>query len=615
MGHYHSNLRDLEFNLFEVFGSAERLGNGPFSEIDVATAKGILAEVERLASTELSESYAAGDRTPPVFDAATHTATLPEPFKKTFRALMNGEWYRLDLPTALGGSYAPPSLRWAIAELLLGSNPAAFLYMSGPAFAAALHAMGTDDQKKLAEHIVEHQWGATMMLTEPDAGSDVGGGRTKAMEQPDGTWHLEGVKRFITGGEHDLTENIVHFVLARPVGAGPGTKGLSMFVVPKYRVNTDGSLGERNGIYATNLEHKMGLRVSTTCEMTLGENDPAVGYLVGGVHDGIAQMFKIIEYARMMVGTKAIASLSSGYLNALEFAKQRVQGSDLTQRSNKSAPRVTIIHHPDIRRSLMRQKSYAEGLRALVMYTASIQDEIKLAEDSGETETAQKLSHLNDLLLPVVKGCGSERSYELLGSESLQTLGGSGFLEDYPLEQYVRDAKIDTLYEGTTAIQGQDLFFRKIFRDQGQALGFLAEQIGEFAQGKSNHIAQKSGQLKEARAALSTALSDVEAMVGHMVRWLQGSVSNSQQLYKIGLNTTRLLLSLGDVIVGWLLQRQAEIALSKIDGASAKDALFYRGKVASANFFAETVLPELSARRHTIETTTLDIMELPEASF
>ena len=308
-----------------------------------------------------------------------------------------------------------------------------------------------------------------MMLTEPDAGSDVGAGRSKAVKQDDGTWHITGTKRFITSGDADLYENIVHFVLARPEGHGPGTKGLSLFLIPKFMFDLEtGALGKRNGVYVTNVEHKMGLNVSSTCEMNLGEKEPAVGYLLGEVHDGIAQMFKIIEFARMMVGTKAISTLSTGYQQALAYAKSRVQGGDMKDMANKASPRVAIIKHPDVRRSLMTQKAYAEGMRALILYTASIQDAVALAEAAGNTDEGDAAHRLNDFLLPIVKGYGSERAWTLLGTESLQTFGGSGFTQDWPLEQYVRDAKIDTLYEGTTAIQGLDFFFRKIIKDNGR---------------------------------------------------------------------------------------------------------------------------------------------------
>jgi hypothetical protein len=449
-----------------------------------------------------------------------------------------------------------------------------------------------------------------MALTEPDAGSDVGAGRTRAVAQPDGTWHIEGVKRFITSAEHDMTENIFHLVLARPDGAGPGTKGLSMFLVPKFMVSPDGELGERNGVFATNVEHKMGLKASTTCELTFGGDRPAVGTLVGDVHDGIKQMFVIIEFARMMVGTKAIATLSSGYLTALDFAKNRVQGADLKEFTDKTAPRVTIIHHPDVRRLLMLQKAYVEGMRALVLYAATFQDTMQVAAAQGQAD--EHASAVNDLLLPVVKGVGSERAYEML-THSLQTLGGSGFLQDYPIEQYIRDAKIDSLYEGTTAIQGMDLYFRKIVRGEGKALGYVLSQVRDFAASEAGN-----GRLKIERGALAAAADDVEAIVTAMNGYLAESAQQPAEIYRVGLNTTRLLLALGDLIIGWLLARQAEVAQGKLDESPAGphgDRAFYEGKLAAARFFATTVLPRLATERQVVEATTLDLMDLPEEAF
>ncbi|MFG2087401.1 MULTISPECIES: acyl-CoA dehydrogenase [unclassified Spirillospora] len=611
MGHYKSNLRDLEFNLFEVFRRQDLLGSGPYADLDEDTARSILDEMKRLAEGPLAESFEDADRNPPEFDPATGAVTMPESFKKSYKAWMDAEWYRLDLGPDFGGTGAPRSLTWAVAEQVLGANPAVYMFSSGPSFAQILWRIGTPEQKKFAELARERQWGATMVLTEPDAGSDVGAGRAKAVEQPDGTWHIEGVKRFITSAEHDMSENIFHLVLARPEGAGPGTKGLSMFLVPKYMVDVEtGELGERNGAYVTNVEKKMGLKVSTTCELTFGEKHPAVGYLVGGVHQGIRQMFLVIEHARMMVGTKAIATLSTGYLNALEYAKERVQGADMTQMTDKTAPRVTITHHPDVRRSLMTQKAYAEGMRALVLLASSYQDAVQIAGHEGrKDEIAEKI---NDLLLPIVKGFGSERAYALLGAESLQTLGGSGFLQDYPIEQYIRDSKIDTLYEGTTAIQGQDLFFRKIVRDNGEALKVLTGEIRKFTESEAGN-----GRLKNERALLGRALDDVQGIIDPMVGWALGSMENPKELYKIGLNSSRLLMALGDLIVGWLLARQAEVALTALGGGGVSDSdkAFYNGKVASAQFFCQTVLPRLAADRATTESTTLDLMELPEESF
>ncbi|GAA3115193.1 acyl-CoA dehydrogenase [Nonomuraea salmonea] len=601
MGHYKSNVRDLEFNLFEVFGRREILGTGPFAEIDEDVARSVLDEMNRLATGVLADSFEEGDRTPPVFDAATASVKVPEGFKKSYKALVEGGWAHLDLPSDLGGPGIPRSLAWASAEMVLGANPALYMYAAGPNFAYTLWRLGTPEQKRFAELAIERNWGATMVLTEPDAGSDVGAGRTKAVRQPDGTWHIEGVKRFITSAEHDMSENIFHLVLARPEGHGPGTKGLSMFLVPKYHVDLDsGELGERNGVYVTNVEKKMGLKVSTTCELTFGDKHPAIGFLVGEVHEGIKQMFMVIEHARMMVGTKAIATLSTGYLNALDYAKARVQGADLTRSGDRTAPRVTITHHPDVRRELMLQKAYVEGMRALVLYTATFQDALLIDPDD------RRASEMNDLLLPVVKGVGSERSYELL-SRSLQTLGGSGYLQEYPIEQYIRDAKIDSLYEGTTAIQGQDLFFRKILRNQGSAIGSLLAEINAFAGSEAGN-----GRLKEERKLLAEAAAEVKAMGDTLAGWALGSLEKPEEVYKVGLNTTRFLLALGDLVIGWLLQRQAEVALARL--AEGEDP-FYLGKVAAASFFAKTVLPRLAAERRTLESTGQELMELPEDAF
>ncbi|MFG2830906.1 acyl-CoA dehydrogenase [Streptomyces sp. NPDC048434] len=608
MGHYKSNLRDIEFNLFEVLGRDSVYGTGPFAEMDVDTAKSVLSEIARLSENELAESFADADRNPPVFDPDTNTAPVPDTFKKSYQAFMDAEWWRLGIPEELGGTTAPRSLLWGFAETILGANPAVWMYASGPAFAGVLHEEGTEEQHRIAQLMVDKQWGSTMVLTEPDAGSDVGAGRTKAVQQEDGSWHIEGVKRFITSGEHDMSENIVHFVLARPEGAGPGTKGLSLFIVPKYDFDWEtGELGERNGAYATNVEHKMGLKASNTCEMTFGANHPAKGWLLGEKHDGIRQMFKIIEFARMMVGTKAIATLSTGYLNALEYAKERVQGPDLAAFTDKTAPRVAITHHPDVRRSLMTQKAYVEGMRALVLYTATVQDDILVQEAAGEDASAA--IRLNDLLLPIVKGYGSEKSYEQL-AQSLQTFGGSGYLQEYPIEQYIRDAKIDTLYEGTTAIQGQDFFFRKIVRDQGQALTALSDEIKKF-------LADNLGgeELEQARGELAKAAADLEAIVGAMLTDLAATEKDVKSIYKVGLNTTRVLLASGDVVIGYLLLKGAAVAAEKLAGASAKDKAFYTGKIAAAKFFAHNVLPNVSVQRGLAESVDQSLMELDEAAF
>src|SRR6266508_2038301 len=566
MSHYRSNLRYLYFNLFEVFGAGEVLGSAAYPEVDADSARSILAETDRLAREDLAASYADGDRNPPAYDPATHSVTMPEAFRRSYQSFMDSEFWRLDLPAELDGTPAPRILWWALAELVLGANAPVWMYASGPSFAYTMWLEGTPEQKEWAKLIVAKRWAATMVLTEPDAGSDVGAGRTRAIPQPDGSWHLEGVKRFITSGEHDLTGNIIHYVLARPVdtpgAGGPGTKGLSLFIVPKYHFDPKtGELGERNGVFATNVEYKMGLKVSTTCELTFGGHGvPATGWLLGDVHEGIRQMFTVIEYARMMVGTKAIATLSTGYLNALEYEKDRV----------------------------------------------------RVAELAGDPVAAELAKRVNDLLLPLVKGVGSERAYELLGHESLQTFGGSGFLQDYPIEQYVRDAKIDTLYEGTTAIQSLDLVFRKTVRDRGRALTAIANEIQALLDSEVGN-----GQLKDERVALGTALGEVQQILAVFTGWLMAAQGGEpRELYKIGLNSRRLLLTLGDLVIGWLLVRQADVALQALgQPVSAADQAFYQGKVAAARFFTHEVLPRIGADRRIVESTTLDAMEIPEEAF
>ncbi|MFD5178227.1 acyl-CoA dehydrogenase [Nocardia sp. NPDC058379] len=609
MGHYKSNVRDLEFNLLEVFGLADVLRSGAFGDLDDDTVRTMLAEAARIAEGPVAASFAETDRNPPEFDPSTHTVRLPEGFKRSVRAWQDAEWWRVAKSEAIGGIAAPRMLAWAINELLLGAQPAAYMYLTGPGMADIVERIGTDEQRRWGRIAVEKKWGATMVLTEPDAGSDVGAGRTKAVEQEDGSWHIEGVKRFITSADaDDLSDNILHQVLARPEGAGPGTKGLSLFLVPKFHFDSEtGELGDRNGVFVTNVEHKMGLKASATCELTFGGHGvPAKGWLVGEVHNGIAQMFEVIEEARMMVGTKAIATLSTGYLNALEYAKTRVQGSDLTQIADKTAPKVTISHHPDVRRSLMMQKAYAEGLRAIYLYTAAHQDPATALHISGAD--AELAARVNDLLLPIVKGVGSERAYQYL-TDSLQTFGGSGFLQDYPIEQYIRDAKIDSLYEGTTAIQAQDFFFRKIARDRGVALAHIADQVRASAQPEAG-----TPEFKVERALLLTALEDVQAMTATLTQHLLAAADNGRELYKVGLESVRFLLAVGDLLIGWRLLVAAEVAAAALPSAT-KDRDLYQGKIAVASYFIRTVLPRLSTDRAVISDIDVAIMELDVAAF
>lgn len=601
--HYKSNLRDVNFNLFEFLKVGETvLGKGVFSNLDEATARDTLEQVERIATNELAASFAEGDRVPLKFDGEGNVV-LPEGITKSLKAWYEGGWNLLELPEHLGGMGAPPSLAWAASEFVAGANPPVAFYQFGGFMSRIIDKLGTPKQKSLyVDNIIQRHWGATMVLTEPDAGSDVGAGRTKARHIKDDIWEIEGVKRFITNGDFDLPENIVHLVLARPEGAAPGTKGLSLFIVPKYWVNDDGSLGERNGAYCTNVEKKMGIKASATCEMTFGEKIPCRGLLMGEVHDGIRQMFMVIEQARMFIGVKSMATLSTAYLNALEFAKERVQGPDLLRIMEKTSPRVRIIQHPDVRRMLMMQKSHAEGMRALIMYGANLQDQIEL---SGGHGASKELDARNDLFLPLIKGYSSEKGYELL-SLSLQTYGGSGYLLDYPIEQYVRDQKIDSLYEGTTAIQALDLIFRKIARDGGATLTGLLMDVR-----KTIDEAEGGEALAAERAMLEKTLGHMQALFGAVL----GKMGES--LYHVGLHGNRILMCLAETVIAWLLIRHAALASQKLSagGLSDADKAFYEGKVASARFFCAEVLPRIGSDRRVIESSSLAIMEMSEDAF
>lgn len=610
MSHYKSNLQDIRFNLFEVFDRADVLGVGPWADLDQTTVEDMLSAGAELAETELAKSFNDLELGEILLEGESGSVALPPGLRASIDSYFEAEWWRMDISPELGGLAVPPSVRWAMAEFPLGANPAVFLYASGWPQAQILFGQGNEAQRRVAQWMCDRSWGATMVLTEPDAGSAVGAGRTKAIPQPDGSWHIEGVKRFITSAEHDASENIVHFVLARPVNTegagGPGTKGLSLFIVPKHHIDLEtGELQGRNGAVVTNIERKMGLKASVTCELTFGAKEPAVGWLVGDVHNGIAQMFEVVEYARMLVGTKAVATASTAYLNALEYAKGRVQGADITRRGDRTAPDVPIIHHPDVRRSLMVQKYYVEGMRAMLAYAGTVLDDIELAKDAGTDHAA--LSARNDLLLPIIKGFCSEKGYALLG-ESLQVFGGSGYLHDYPMEQYIRDAKIDTIYEGTTTIQGLDLFFRKVRRDGGQAWEALIGEIDAHA------AAGEQGDAGIA-AALLDAVAQVRSAVQRLNEWSEDGSPAAMQ--RIGLNTTRVLEMHGELLIGWLLSRQSVVAQRQLDrgliDGSRED--FYRGKVAAARQFAAEQLPLLAGERSLMEATpTFDLMSLPDGA-
>lgn len=604
--HYKSNLRDIFFNLFEVLEIQRTvLGHGAFSNVDEETMRDSLTQIEKICTNEIAASFVEGDRVPLKFDEKTGTVSVPEGIKKSIRAWFDGGWHMLEVPERLGGVGAPPSVAWATNEMILGANAPVGFYAFGTFIARVIDLLGTESQKKrFVMPSLEQSWGGTMQLSEPHAGSDVGEARTRAKHVEGDVWHLTGTKCWITNGDFDAVDNILHLVLARPEGGKPGTKGLSLFIVPKYLLNDDGSLGERNGVFTTSVEHKMGIKASATCVMEFGADTPAVGYLVGEVHDGIAQMFKVIEQARMFIGVKSMATLSTAYLNALAYAKDRVQGGDMLRIMDKTSPRVRIIQHPDVRRMLMMQKVFAEGLRALCMFGAHLQDQIELKGGHGSKDGETKqLDKLNDFLLPLIKGYSSERVFNLLNT-SLQCFGGSGFTQDWPIEQYIRDQKIDTLYEGTTHIQALDLIFRKVARDNGETfMGLLGEVTSLCESGAGGD------ELKAEREALAKAVGQLQGIMGVMLPRM------GESLYHVGLHANRILDSVAEVVIGWLLLKAAVVAQKKLPEASAADKPFYEGKIASLRFYAAEILPNVALHKKVIEGGTLALMDVAEAAF
>ncbi len=601
--HYKSNLRDIRFNLFEYLRIQDSaLGKGPFAGVDVESMDGALEELEKLAVGPWAASYMDSDRVGLKLDEDGNV-TLPPSLNKSLGAYYEGGWQFLEVPEHMGGVGATPTIAWAGFELLAGGNGNAVFYLLGTTIARVIDRVATESQKKwFTTHALENNWGGTMMLTEPDAGSDVGAGKARARHIEGDIWELEGTKRFITNGDYDFPENIVHLVLARREGGPPGTKGLSMFIVPKFWPDENGKPAERNGIYASNVEKKLGIKASATCEMTMGDKGPCRGLLVGDKHQGIRQMFMVIEYARMAVGFKSMATVSTAYLNALAYAKERVQGPDLKNAADKTSPRVRIIEHPDVRRMLMLLKAHAEGMRALCLFTASVQDKVLLA-GGYENPEALPLHKTNDLLLPLVKGYCSDRGFEMM-STALQVFGGSGFCMDFPAEQYLRDQRIDALYEGTTHIQSLDLLFRKILRDGGQTLMSLLGDATALAQGDKGGDA-----LAAERLALGRALGDFQAIMMTM----QGKLGES--IYHAGLHGNRILLALADTVVAWLLLAHATVALDKLEGASSADRDYYNGKIASARFFCSEVLPNVTLARKIVEKGDLKLMDVEEDWF
>lgn len=617
--HYNPDMQDLRFLLYDVHGLKEKLAANPdlYPDLNPDVVEDALDQVERLATEDIAASFTEADRNPPVFDGSSGTVTMNPAFSASYAAYEASGFNRLGLPPAVGGSPAPQELVWAFNELILGANPAVYMFGSGPGFASVLHDEGTAEQKRLAELMAENGWTATMVLTEPEAGSDFGAGKATAELQADGTWHIKASKRFISGAAHDMSGNIIHFVLARPIGGKfgekgrPGTKGLSLFVVPQNHVDLQtGKILGPNGVKVTGVEDKMGLKASTTCDVEFGIDEPnlklpAVGTLLGDVHDGTRQMFRVIEMARTFVGAKAIATLSAAAQYAKRYAVQRTQGRDITRDRDKTAKSVPIAAHADVRmHGLMKPLAFVEAGRSLIFSVGSLRDEAKNATDPARAEQVEARI---TLLLPIVKGFLAAGVRERLPL-ALEVLGGSGYLKDHPLEQYIRDSQIDPLYEGTTGIQALDHVFRGILRNEGRAHAQLMAEFSDFARSQAGNQ-----ELAEAVDAFAGAVRDAKAMVRQLkvdaFRWQK--LGDDTRVYRIAAYARTLLEADGYVATGYEALRNAVVAQRALENPDLKpeQRQFYEAKVLTAHYYlTQEAGPMVEASRTRAKRTDLSIM-------
>jgi hypothetical protein len=522
----------------------------------------------------------------------------PKGFKDAWKQVYEQGFKSIAASPDHGGQGGPMMLSVLIEEILSGANSAFNMY-PGLAFGAAelIAECGTPEQKKLyVERMLNGTWGGTMCLTEPQAGSDVGAAKTTARKNADGTYSIRGTKIFISGGDHDLAENVIHLVLARIEGAVPGTKGLSLFIVPKIRVKPDGSLQGPNDVTLGSIEHKMGIRASATCVLNFGENDGCVGELVGGIENvGMSQMFKMMNGARIAVGIQGVALASAAYFNALEYAKDRKQGAHLSKWKDPSAPRVAIIEHPDVRRMLLEMKAHVEGIRALIVKLAMHTDKAQMLAGKDDDQSAYHRGQV-ELLTPLVKAYSSDQAFRLC-AQAIQVYGGAGYCQDYPVEQYTRDSKIFSIYEGTNHIQAMDLVGRKMGQSGGANFQQFMADVGGFIEAHREHKVYGEA-VKQLAAAQEGVMASAMAVLG----WSQ----DPAKMTLIPLSANRFLNMMSELAVGWLLLDAAVIAERVGANATGDEKAFYEGKKWSALWYARNVLPnvEQAARMMAVEDTS-----------
>lgn len=611
--------RDVAFVLFEQLDVEKLCETELFHDFSRDVFEMAINEAMKLALNDVMPTNVIGDREGCRREG--NEVHVPEAFHKIWKLYTEGGWISMTEPPEVGGQGMPIVVSMGCNEFLVAANPA-FATFPGLTHGAArlIKNYGTDKQKeKYMYKLYSGQWAGTMCLTEPQAGSDVGALKTSAKRNQDGTFSITGTKIFITDGNHNLTPNIIHPVLARIEGAPPGTKGISLFIVPKYRVNDDGTLGKFNDVTVGAIEHKMGIHGSPTCVLNFGDNGECIGELLGEENQGMRIMFQMMNEARIGVGLQALGIASSAYLHALKYAKERIQGPDIKDFRNPEAPKVPIIRHPDVRRMLMYMKGLVEGIRGMIYYTAYCQDRVHVANNDEERSRWQGFV---DLLTPVVKAYSTDMGFRVVET-ALQVHGGYGYIREYPIEQFLRDIKITSIYEGTNGIQAMDLVGRKLGMGKGVVLMNLMGEINGFIQAAMTDTSP----LKEALERLDGAKNAVvETAMFFASRASKGDIS-LPMLY-----ACPFLDLFGDVVVGWQLLWQARLAHQKLNelfhqrGASteeqrgalvqeSRDAAFYHGKIKSALFFANTFLTLAPSKAQAIKNGDRSALDIMEGSF
>jgi hypothetical protein len=594
--------RDVDFVLHEQLNVGALSEHDKYAEFNKKTVDLIISEARNLAIKEILPTFKEGDEQGCRFENGQ--VVVPESFQRAYDLFVEGEWLAMPEDPEYGGQGMPRTVALAAGDYFNGANYAFMMY-PGLTHGAALlvEAFGTDRQKQLyLKNMFTGKWTGTMLLTEPEAGSDVGNLTTTAVKNDDGSYSITGSKIFISAGEHDLVENIVHPVLARIEGAPAGTKGISLFLVPKYRVREDGSLGDLNDVVCTGIEHKMGIHGNATCSLTLGGKGQCVGELLGEENKGMRAMFLMMNEARLLVGMQGFCCASASYMNAVNYARERIQGKNLLQMMDPDAPGVPIIQHPDVRRMLISMKSYVDGMRSLLYYAGLLSDRMEITDDVAEKA---KLQGMLDLLIPICKGYVTDKAFEVC-STGVQVYGGYGFIKEYPQEQLLRDCRITMIYEGTNGIQAMDLLGRKLGMNKGKPIMDLMGEIqAVIAQAKA------IDGLGDPAAKLEKALNRLGEVAMHL-----GATAMSPKVMSAFAFAHPFMEASGDVVMAWMLLWRAVVAAQKLEkGAKKKDKPFYEGQLKGVQYFTQAVLPVTMGKMDAIMATSDAAVEISEDAF